>query len=114
MRIPMVSAGRADRGAVTVEAVIALPVLMLTVAACIQVAPLFFARAIAHAAAQEGVRAARAEHASRAAAGPVAERYAVRTAGGFLGSVTASAETDATTVRVTVTGRALSLVPFLP
>lgn len=109
----MRSANR-DRGSVSIEAVIAVPVLMLTIAACMQVALLFFARSIALAAAQEGVRAARAEHASRVAAGPVAQRYAANTAGGFLSSISASASGDATTIRVRVRGQALSLVPFLP
>ena len=102
-----------DSGSVSIEAVIALPVLMLTVAAGMQVALLFFARAVALSAAQEGVRAARSWHASHAAAAPVAEQYAQRTGGGFLRSVTATASSGVGTIRVHVRGKALSMVPFL-
>ncbi|MCP2337511.1 TadE family protein [Actinomadura rupiterrae] len=98
----------------SVETVLAVPVLMMTVLACTQVCLLFLARSIALAAAQEGVRAARPEHASHAGGGTVARSYAVQTAGGFLHSVTATSRADKTTVRVRVTGQALSLVPLLP
>ncbi|MEV5576603.1 TadE family protein [Spirillospora sp. NPDC052269] len=98
----------------SVETVLAVPVLMMTILACTQVCLLFLARSIALAAAQEGVRAARPEHAAHRSGGSVAQRYAVQTAGGFLHSVTATSRADATTVHVRVGGRALSLVPFLP
>ena len=104
----------ADRGSITLETMIALPVLMATILMCMQVSLLFFARSIALAASQEGVRAARAEDTSRTAGATVARRYAARTASGFLTSISASMNGDANTVRVTVRGRSLSLVPFLP
>lgn len=91
-----------------------LPVVMLTILAGMQLCLLFFAQSVALAAAQEGVRAARADRASRSVGSDVARRYAERTAGGFLHSISASGAADATTVRVTVQGRSLSLVPFLP
>ncbi|MBN6050739.1 pilus assembly protein, partial [Nonomuraea sp. RK-328] len=91
-----------------------VPVVMLTILAGMQVCLLFFARSVALAAAQEGVRAARADGASRTTGTDVARGYAERTAGSFLDSISASSTTDATTVRVTVQGRSLSLVPFLP
>ncbi|MGP3921308.1 TadE family protein [Nonomuraea sp. 10N515B] len=105
---------RADRGIVSAEVVIALPVVMLTILACMQLCLLFFAQSVALAAAQQGVRAARADGASRTAGAGVAQRYAVQTAGGFLHSISASNGGDATTIRVTVRGQSLSLVPFLP
>jgi Flp pilus assembly protein TadG len=103
-----------DRGSVTAETMIVLPLLMLTILACMQVCLLFFARSVALAAAQEGVRAARADGAPRTAGASVAQRYANKTAGGFLTSISTSMTNDTTTVRVTVRGDALSLVPFLP
>ncbi|GAA3120136.1 hypothetical protein GCM10010466_08700 [Planomonospora alba] len=106
-------ARRGDAGSITVEVVIVLPVIMLTVLACMQVCLLFFARSVALAAAQQGVRAARAEGASRTAGADAARSYAERTAGGFLHSISASAGGDTTTVRVVVRGRSLSMVPFL-
>ncbi|WP_308169036.1 pilus assembly protein [Nonomuraea sp. NEAU-A123] len=105
---------RADRGSVTAEAVIALPVVMFTILACMQLCLLFFAQSVALAAAQEGVRAARPHGASHASGAGVAKRYAEQTAGGFLTSISTASTSDAATVRVTVRGRSLSLVPFLP
>lgn len=98
----------------TVEVVIVLPVIMLAILACMQFCLLFFAQSVALAAAQEGVRAARAERAARDAGAEVARSYAERTAGGFLHSISASVGGDATTVRVILRGESLSLVPFLP
>lgn len=104
-----------ERGSSTAEAVIVLTVLMLTILACMQVVLLYFARSVALAAAQEGVRASRAEGASRTAGAGVAKSYAERTAGGFLSSISASMEQAGPgTVRVAVQGRSLSLVPFMP
>ncbi|MFI9846686.1 TadE family protein [Nonomuraea sp. NPDC051941] len=105
---------RADRGSVTAEAVIALPVVMLAILACMQVCLLFFAQSVALAAAQQGVRAARAYGASHSSGASVAKRYAERTASGFLTSISAASTGTSTTVRITVRGRSLSLVPFLP
>ncbi|MFI7114471.1 TadE family protein [Nonomuraea sp. NPDC050227] len=98
----------------TAEAVIALPILMLAVMACMQICLLFFAKSTALAAAQQGVRAARAYGASHTSGAGVAKQYAERTASGFLTSISAASTGDANTIRVTVTGRSLSLVPFLP
>ncbi|MEV7006646.1 TadE/TadG family type IV pilus assembly protein [Streptosporangium sp. NPDC051022] len=106
--------GAAERGAITVEVLVVLPVIMLVILACMQVCLLFFARSVALAAAQEGVRAARAEGGVRTAGADAARRYAERTAGGFLTSISASSGGDVATVRVTVRGQSLSLVPFLP
>lgn len=103
-----------NAGSITVEVMIVLPVLMVTILMCMQVSLLFFARSVALAASQEGVRAARAEGASRAVGATVAQRYAARMASGFLTSISASATSDTNTVRVTVRGRSLSLVPFPP
>lgn len=105
---------RTDGGSISAEVVIVLPVVMLTILAGMQLCLLFFAQSVALAAAQEGVRAARADRATRTAGSVVARRYAERTAGGFLHSISASSAADATTVRVIVRGRSLSLVPFLP
>lgn len=109
-----------DRGAATAEVVIVVTVLMLTILACMQVVLLYFARSVALAAAQDGVRAARAEGAARTAGATAAKSYAERTAGGFLSSISASTRTEGSrgtgpaSVRVIVEGRSLSLVPFLP
>jgi Flp pilus assembly protein TadG len=105
---------RVERGSVTAEAVIALPVVMLAILASMQLCLLFFAQSIALAAAQEGVRAARAYGASHTTGAGIAKRYAEQTATGLVTSISTTSTSDAATVRVTVQGRALSLVPFLP
>ncbi|MEU7691114.1 TadE family protein [Microbispora hainanensis] len=105
---------RADQGSIAAEVMIALPAVMFTILVCMQLCLLFFAQSVALAAAQQGVRAARADGGARTAGASVARSYAERTAGGFLHSISSSNRGDATTVRVTVQGQALSLVPFLP
>ncbi len=105
---------RDEQGSISAEVMIALPAVMFTILVCMQLCLLFFAQSVALAAAQQGVRAARADGASRTAGAGVARSYAERTAGGFLHSISTSSAGDATSVRVTVQGRALSLVPFLP
>ncbi|MFC5828626.1 TadE/TadG family type IV pilus assembly protein [Nonomuraea insulae] len=103
-----------ERGSVTAEAVIALPVVMVAIVACMQVCLLFFAQSVALAAAQHGVRAARAHDADHTSGGSLAKRYAEQTASGLLTSISTTSSGDATTVRISVRGRSLSLVPFLP
>ncbi|MEW9532863.1 TadE family protein [Microbispora sp. NPDC049125] len=105
---------RGDQGSITAEVMITLPAVMLTILVCMQLCLLFYAHSVALAAAQQGVRASRADGGSRTAGAGVARSYAERTAGGFLDSISASSGGDSTRVRVTVRGRALSLVPFLP
>ncbi|MEV5896706.1 TadE/TadG family type IV pilus assembly protein [Nonomuraea fuscirosea] len=105
---------RCDRGSVTAEVVIALPVVLLSILACMQVCLLFFAQSVALAAAQHGVRAARAHDSDHNAGAGAARRYAEQTAGALLTSVSTTSTGDATTVRITVRGHSLSLVPFLP
>ncbi|MEV4170175.1 TadE family protein [Nonomuraea sp. NPDC049709] len=105
---------RTDRGSVTAEAMITLPVVMSAILACMQVCLLFFAQSVALAAAQHGVRAARAYGASHGSGAGVAKRYAEQTASGFLTSISAASTGDASTVRIVVRGHSLSLVPFLP
>ncbi|MFG1705408.1 TadE family protein [Nonomuraea sp. M3C6] len=105
---------RAARGSVTAETVIALPVIMLAILACMQLCLQFFAQSVALAAAQQGVRAARAYGGSQDSGAGVAKRYAEQTASGFLTSISTASTGDATTIRITVRGQSLSLVPFLP
>ncbi|MGP4102905.1 TadE/TadG family type IV pilus assembly protein [Nonomuraea sp. KM90] len=105
---------RWDRGSITAEAVIALPVVMAAILACTQICLLFFAQSVALAAAQQGVRAARAHDADHNSGAKTAKRYAEQTASGLLTSISTASAGDAATVRITVRGRSLSLAPFLP
>ncbi|MGI5157292.1 TadE/TadG family type IV pilus assembly protein [Microbispora sp. CA-102843] len=101
-----------DRGAATLEMVILFPLLLLVVAAAVQAVFVYQAHATAQAAAQEGVRAARAHGASRSAGPAAALRFASRVGGAFLTHPAARAGGDAGTVEVVVTGRVPSFLPI--
>ncbi|GIH51592.1 TadE-like protein [Microbispora rosea] len=100
-----------DRGAATLEMVILFPLLLLVVAAAVQAVFVYQAHSTAQAAAQEGVRAARADGTSRPAGAAAAVRFATRVGGAFLTHPAARAGGDAGTVEVVVTGRVPSFLP---
>lgn len=106
---------RDDRGAAALELAVLGPVVLLATFAIVQAGLVSYARALALAAAREGVTAARAYQAP-ATAGPDRARA-------FLTTHAADSLTDtrvdprgstATTVRIEVTGRALTVLPGLP
>nr|WP_277351633.1 TadE/TadG family type IV pilus assembly protein [Microbispora sp. CL1-1] len=101
-----------DRGAATLEMVILFPLLLLVVAAAVQAVFVYQAHSTAQAAAQEGVRAARTDGASRSAGPAAAVRFATRVGGAFLTHPDARAGGDAGTVEVVVTGRVPSFLPI--
>jgi hypothetical protein len=103
-----------DRGSITLETVIAVPVALLAILLTINAALWFHARNIALAAAQEGVRTARAYGASPGRANATALSFARSSGDGFLldPRVDTSSST-ATTIVVRVQGSAISLVPGL-
>lgn len=103
-----------DRGSVTLETVIAVPVALLAVLLTINAALWFHARNTALAAAQEGVRAARAYGANPAQANGTALTFARSNGEGFLQSPSVDTSgSTATTIVVRVRGTAISLVPGL-
>lgn len=105
---------RTDQGSVTLETVIAFPVAMLAVLLTLNAALWYHARNIALAAAQEGVRTARAYHAAPGKAGTTAVSFARTTGNGLLLSPAADTSgSTATTIVVRVKGSAVSLVPGL-
>ena len=110
MRCSARSDGR-DRGSVSVEAVIVLPVFLLVVYAILQAGLYAHACAVAQAAAQDGARAGAAFGSSadqgRAAAQAV---LSARVAGEDWAVTTQS---DATTLTIAVSGHAMSIVPGL-
>ncbi|WP_243719776.1 TadE family protein [Actinomadura sp. KC06] len=103
-----------DRGSITLETVIAVPVALLAVMLIINAALWYHARNTALAAAQEGVRTARAYGANPAQADATALAFARSNGEGFLQSpsVDTSGSTT-TTIVVRVRGTAVSLVPGL-
>jgi len=107
-------ARRDDRGALTLSYVAVLPFLFLFVMVMIQASFWFLARDAALAAARQGADAARAFDASRAAGPAAALAFARQSGRGYLDNPAAnSAGSTATTVSITVIGRAPSLVPGL-
>ena len=103
-----------DAGSITLETVIAFPVAMLAVLLTINAALWYHARNTALAAAQEGVRTARAYGANRSQANTTATSFARTTGDGFLlGPSADTSGSTATTVVVRVRGEAVSLIPGL-
>ena len=90
--------------------VILLPALFAVLFLGMQAALYYHARTIAIAAAQEGARAAAANHAGPADGVTAANAY-LATSGDSLRSPKASVRRTATTATVTVRGRALSVIP---
>jgi len=104
---------REERGDATVEAVLAVPVLLLLIMLVIQFGLYYHASHTAEAAAQEGVRAARAESASATDGQRRAEDFMADAAPTLVDDVTVIATRDADVARVDVRGTVHSIVPGL-
>ena len=105
---------RDDRGALTLGYVAILPLFFLFVMVMIQASFWFLAMQAALAAARQGADAARALGAARTAGPAAALAFARQSGRGYLDDPAASsAGSNASTVSITVTGRAPSLVPGL-
>jgi hypothetical protein len=109
--------GPGDRGAATLELVVLFPVLLLLIFGVIQGALFFHGRNVALAAAEQGVRAGRADGHSDPAAVAVAQARQFLADTGELDNLTELVITptvDGDQVRVTITARTVSLLPGLP
>ena len=94
---------------------IIFPVLLLIIFTVVQASLYFYARSLALAAAQEGVRAARAENAHLPDGVTRARTFLTSTAGDSLLTPTVSSTgSSATQIRIRVTGRSLSVLPGVP
>lgn len=103
-----------DRGALTLGYVAVLPLLFVFVIVMIQASFWFLAKQAALAAARQGADAARALGAANAAGPAAALAFARQSGRGYLDDPAASsAGSNASTVSITVTGRAPSFVPGL-
>ncbi|MGB3257711.1 MAG: TadE/TadG family type IV pilus assembly protein [Ornithinimicrobium sp.] len=102
-----------DRGAGSVEVVVLLPLVFLLLFAMVQGGLWFHARAVALGAAQEGARVAAAEDSSAAAGISAASSFVADAGSGVVLNPSVSGFTTLTSVTVTVTGQAQSLVPFM-
>lgn len=100
-----------ERGSVSVEMVLFMPLLLLILFSGVQGAVYFHARTLAIAAAQEGTRAAARENATLTAGTAAATAFLADVAGDSLTSVTVTGTRSATTATITVRGSSLSLIP---
>jgi len=101
-----------ERGSVSIELVILLPVLFAVMFLGMQAALFYHARTVAIAAAQEGAKAAGGENGKEADGVSAASSFIVEAGGDdVLSGASASADRTATTVTVTVRGHSLSVIP---
>src|SRR5215469_12995554 len=102
-----------DNGAVTLSYVLVVPVFLLGIMTVVQVSVWYLAREAALAAAQHGADVARTSKPPPGAGAAAAVTFARAAAPGFLKQVSATSRgSTATTVRITVSGRAPALVPW--
>jgi Flp pilus assembly protein TadG len=104
---------RGDRGSVSVELVIATPLLLLMLLAIIQFALWSHATHIAQAAASQGLAAARAQDGTAAAGAAGAQQMLNQLDSGPLTGASVNADRNATAASVRISGTATSVVPFL-
>lgn len=104
---------RRDRGAASVELVLATPLLLLLLMAGVQFALWAHARNMAQAAANEGVQTARAYGSSAAAGKADTQALLADLSGGSLTGTSVSAGRTATSATITITGQATSVIPGL-
>jgi Flp pilus assembly protein TadG len=106
--------GHHARGSVTLEITVLAPALLVLVFTIVQVGLWSYARSLALGAAQEGVAAGRAHGAEISEGRARAERFLDRTASDSLQDRTVTVRATASTVRVEVVGRSLSVLPGVP
>lgn len=112
MRVERTGLRRSERGSATLELAVLFPVVLLIIFITIQGALYFHARNVALAAAQEGVRVARAENGTSEAGGNVARGFVEQAGGaGVIVGLRVTPTRSRTTASVTVSGRALSAIP---
>jgi hypothetical protein len=104
---------RRDSGALTLSYVMIVPVFMLGIMTIVQASVWYLARETALAAARHGADVARTSKSPPGPGAAAAVAFARSAAPGFLTRVSANARgSTATTVRITVSGQAPSLVPW--
>lgn len=102
---------RAERGSAATEAVLLTPILLFLCVLVVQFGLWYHAQHVVQAAAQEGVRAARAEGSTATEGQQRADAFLAQVAPTVVGSPEVSAVRDAETATVTVTGEAVMIVP---
>lgn len=102
-----------ERGSFTLELTVLFPVFLVLVLMIVQAALYFFARSIALSAAEQGADTARLQGQSTAQGASTATTFATSQGGGVLTELAVSTGSTPTQVTITVTGRALTIVPGL-
>lgn len=100
-----------ERGAASLEMIVLLPALFAVLFLGMQAALYYHARTVAIAAAQEGARAAAAEHATTATGTAAARSYLADAGTDALESSSVTGHRTATTAVIIVQGRSLSVIP---
>ncbi|WP_026423580.1 TadE/TadG family type IV pilus assembly protein [Actinokineospora inagensis] len=104
---------RDDRGAVSVELVMATPVLILLLLTVIQFGLYLHACHVAQSAAAQGLSAARVSGGTAESGSTETRRALDLLGGGVLGGTTITSTRTAADVSVAITGTAVQVVPFL-
>jgi Flp pilus assembly protein TadG len=98
----------------TIEMVIIFPVTLLIVFGIIQVGVWYYASSVARAAAQQGAQAAAVYNANSGDGTTTANQVLQQNGSSLLNSVTVTPSRDDEQATVTVTGKALDVIPFIP
>ena len=104
---------REERGASSIEMVLALPIVLTVLFLAVQAGTWFHARSIALASAQSGARTSAMLNSSLEAGLSSARSFAADVGGTTLTGVTVTGDRTATSTTVTVTGHSVRLVPFM-
>jgi Flp pilus assembly protein TadG len=105
---------RDQRGAVAVEMVVLLPLVLAFVLLAVQVSLWFHARSIALASAEVGARTSAGRQSSLAGGLAAAEQFADAVGGSHLTGVSVTGSRSATFTTVSVRGEAVRLLPLIP
>ncbi len=100
-----------DRGSAATEAVLITPVLLFLILIVIQFGLWYHAQHVAQAAAQEGVRMARAEGSTAQAGEDRAQAFLLTAGPSIITQPVVTANRDADTASVTVDGDAVNVLP---
>jgi Flp pilus assembly protein TadG len=101
-----------ERGSVTIQMVILLPTVFSILFLGIQGALYYYARQVAHAAAQEGAREAGSEHGTSASGIAAANAFLGNAGGpGVMTHTRVFASRSQTTAQITVRGKSMSVIP---
>ncbi|MGS0688850.1 TadE/TadG family type IV pilus assembly protein [Nakamurella sp. GG22] len=101
-----------DRGSVTTEAVIIVPVVVVLTMVVLQFVLLWHGRHVAQSAAQSAARSAAAYQSTAAVGQADGDAYLQQVAPNLLPGRSVQVNRDATTVTVTVTADVLTVIPF--